>query len=497
MANQATLDALTLANMVSAAGANVQEQKWVLKAIRHGRRKSQWGIIRGGVNGGRPIQENMDTRKMYGQVVNIPISSGIGGPGVRQDTTLRGNEQKEGEGMFTLSIGMKRTATAVTGIALSQSVMGGSWDQRNQLNLGEWNDWMTYLDYEAEMIRRQTSDNTVYANNKVSIETLRSADTFGTATITRCSGKLNTLGGLPLKDLAGPDSQREPSYWFQTNQYAVDALRGSSTWQQLLADAQVRGSDNSLFAGNLPRWAGQAVNIWHIEDQPGAIPAGSFAAPRAYSGAAITAGTAAFTLTGGRTAANAANTTVLYFANFPAAEWMGFEGVKIAATTNVTYYALIKDKTSGKFMMISYQVNSGNTITVINRLGATAEGAQVTTLGNVTWNSGVWTTDYITDSAAIGSEIYPCNSYGQPWVRTYVLGDQALVAGYGQYATDDGSPALAMGRRIKQVDDYGHVAGIGIATVYGCVAVPNVDGVYCNYAIAYSAYNPPGLPTIV
>jgi len=497
MANQATMEAMTLQNMITGAGANVQEQKWVMKAIRHGRRKSPWGIIRGGVNGGMPIQENMDTRKMFGQVVNIPITSGIGGAGVRQDTTLRGQEQKETEGMFTLSIGMKRTAIAVTGIAKSQSVMGGTWDARTQLNLGEWSDWMTYQDYEAEMIARATSDNTVYANQKSSIEALRSADTFGTATITRTSGKLNTLGGLPLKEIDGPDSQRELSYFFQTNQYAVEALRGSSTWQQLLADAQERGDKNSLFKGNLPRWAGQAINIWQISDQPGAIPAGSFAAPRAYTGAAIAAGTAAFTLYGGRTAANAAKTDVLYFANFPAAEWMGYEGVKIAATTGTTYYALIKDKDTGKFMMISYQVNSGNTITVINRLGSAAQGAQVTTLGNVTWNSGVWTTTYVTDSAAIGSEVYPCNSYGQPYVRTYALGDQAIVGGYGQYATNDGSPSLCMGRRITQVDDYGHVGGVGIATVYGCRAVPNVDGVYCNYAIAYSAYNPPGLPTIV
>ncbi len=491
------MDAMTLANMITIAGANVQEQKWILKAFRHARRKSPWNVIRGGVNGGMPIQENLDTRKMFGQVVNIPLTSGIGGAGVRQDTTLRGVEQKESEGMFQLSIGMKRTAVAVTGIARGQSVMGSDWDQRQQLNLGEWSDWMTNQDYEAEMIARSTSDNTIYANGKTSVETLRSADTFGTATITRMSGKLNTLGGLPLKELAGEDSQRELSYWFQTNQYAVEALRGSATWQQLLADALERGDSNKIFAGNLPRWAGQAINIWQIGDQPGAIPAGSFAAPRAYTGAAITAGTAAFTLYGGRTAVNAAKTDVLYFANFPAAEWMGYEGVKIAATTNITYYALIKDITTGKFMMISYTTTNGNTITVVNRLGAVAQGAQVTTLGNVVWNTGVWTTDKLVDSAGIGSEIYPCNSYGQPYVRTYALGDQAIVGGYGQYATDDGSPSLCMGRRITQKDDYGHVNGVGIATVYGCRAVPNVDGVYANYAIGYSAYNPSGLPTVV
>lgn len=497
MATQDALAAMTLANMVAAAGANVQEQKWVLKAIRNARKKSPWRFIRGGVNGGRPIQENMDTRKMYGQTVNIPITGGIGGAGVRQDTTLRGLEQKESERMMTLSIGMKRTAVAVTGIGLAQAVMGSDWDSRQNQWLGEWNDRNEYQDYEAEYIRNATSDNTIYAGNKTSVEGLRSANTFGTSTITAASGKLNTLGALPLSEISGADNQSEPSYWVQTNQYAVETLRGSATWQQMLADALPRGDSNKLFAGNIPRWQGQAVNVWNIDDPAGARPAGSFAAPRAYTGAAITAGTAAFTLTGGRTAANAAKTDVLYFANFPAAEWMGFEGVKIAATTNVTYYALIKDKTTGKFMMISYQVNSGNTITVLNRLGATAEGAQVTTLGNVVWNTGVWTTAFLTDSAAIGSEIYPCNSYGQPWVRTYVLGDQSMVAGYGRYAIRGDSLGMAMGRRIEQVDDYGHVSGIGIATVYGTAAVPNVDGVYAGYTLVYSAYNPPGLPTIV
>lgn len=497
MANQATMDALTLQNMIDGAGSNVQEQLWVLKAFRHARRKSAFSIIRGGVGGGMPIQENLLTRKVAGQVINIPVTSGIGSPGVRQDSTLRGNESKETEAMFQLKIGLKRNALAITGIAMSQSVMGSDWDQRTQLNMGEWSDWMTSQDYEAEMISRATSDNTVYANGKISVEGLRSADTFGTATITRTSGRLNTLGGLPLKIVSGPDFQGEMSYFFQTNQYAVEALRGSATWQQLLADADNRGDTNRNFAGNLPHWAGQAINIWQISDQSGAIPAGSFAAPRAYSGAAISAGTAAFTLYGGRNATNAADTKPLYFGNFPAAEWMGYEGVKIAATTGTTYYALIKDSVTGKFMMISYTTTNGNTITVVNRLGATAQGAQVTTLGNVVWNTGVWTTAFLTDSAAIGSEIYPCNSYGQPYVRTYALGDQAIVGGYGQYATDDGSPSLCMGRRIKQIDDYGHVGGVGIATVYGCRAVPNVDGIYANYAIAYSAYNPAGLPVIV
>ena len=81
----------------------------------------------------------------------------------------------------------------------------------------------------------------------------------------------------------------------------------------------------------------------------------------------------------------------LYFEFFSNALYTFTNGNSVAADTATVRYLAILNLTganAGKIGFYSYKVNTGNTITVFNRLRSAAAGASLTTVGNVTWERG-------------------------------------------------------------------------------------------------------------
>ena len=86
----------------------------------------------------------------------------------------------------------------------------------------------------------------------------------------------------------------------------------------------------------------------------------------------------------------------------------------------------------GKIGMYSYTVgNTGNYITITGQLAAAASGIAVTTLGQVTWDTGVWV-GRNTQTHPIGATIV-CgrNAKGVPLGSTIMMGQRAVIRGYG------------------------------------------------------------------
>ena len=77
--------------------------------------------------------------------------------------------------------------------------------------------------------------------------------------------------------------------------------------------------------------------------------------------------------------------------------------------------------------------NNGNKIAITQRLGPTTTGvAQVDTIGNVQWDTGVWTGKH-TQTHPSGALILPCNANGQVFGDTLMLYAAAALRGYGKY----------------------------------------------------------------
>ncbi|MFZ4765831.1 MAG: hypothetical protein ACOYMN_12845, partial [Roseimicrobium sp.] len=467
-----TIDADTVAEIVSAAGANSQEQKWAAQVAVNSMGQNPWVKLMGGVMGGKPIQVMADTNKLKGQVVNLQVEAPLGGTG-RQGS----GEQRIGYGedtkfkMWQFQIGAQWHGVKANRISLAQTVLGkGSFDSRARSKLSEWFAARQGSFLEACLLAAKTARTTLFCNNKQSVEALRSADVFYADTAKKVSDLMAANMARPLAVARGKTSgQTIKKYFIQGNSRLYDSLHQSDTWQTLLANSDIRGSENQLFFGGLPSWAGCVLDETQIEVNTADGPQGSFAAPIAYTGSAVIALPATGAeLLGGGSAAAGGLTDRLYFEYFQGAQYKKFDREVIAATTGTEYYFLIRNLTgadAGKFGMYAYQVNNGNKLVLTKALRSTAATSgkiDQTTVGNVTWNSGVWTTSVLTNTHPIGSEIIPCNSYGQPFVCGYSFGDEAMISGFGSV---DGE--IAMGRRTFEDKDHGREYEIGNEMVWG------------------------------
>lgn len=489
----------SLSTIVSAAGSNVQEQKWMAKAIIRQKAAGQFAKITGGAFSGRPVLQVVDTEKNQGQTINMKIVAPLGGPGVQgssSDRTGTGESQKAK--MMTLTVGNLFKAKKWNNIAMSQCVLGSTNDQISRNQLADWHGRRMSDCHEALMLANRHARNTVYSNRKTSIASLVSADTFRAEDVTRAKNALLGLGGFPF-DVAAKGKAPLHRFFAALNNRITEDMELSGEWQALLKDAQPRGDMNPLFTGAMPDWMGNIFQRWEIVNDDSWGPKGALAAPVAYLGEAVAAAPATgYAMKGGGSATGAALTDPKYFEYFPAAAFTGYQDTAIiAAETGTEYYALIQHISGadvGKFSLVAYQVNSGNQITLTKVLRSATSGGTIkqTTVGSATWGSGVYTSTYFSDGEApIGSPVWPCNAKGQPYCFGYVLGSEAIACGYGR-----GIGGTVFGRRTQEEQQHGRDTEIGMDIVWGCAPMVNADNVVSNYAVIVSAWNPDGLPDI-
>jgi hypothetical protein len=161
---------------------------------------------------------------------------------------------------------------------------------------------------------------------------------------------------------------------------------------------------------------------------------GSFINPQAFLGnAALAAGTTARVVYGGGNATDHADAD--FFEYFAGAPYSFVDTGAITPDTSSTKYFLIYNLTgaaAGKWGMYAYTSgNDGNKITCTAHLGASIAGVQNTTLGGVTYDAALNTTDH-----PLGSFIIPCNRLGVPIADTIVMGRSAILRGYGSMRAD-------------------------------------------------------------
>jgi hypothetical protein len=133
--------------------------------------------------------------------------------------------------------------------------------------------------------------------------------------------------------------------------------------------------------------------------------------------------------------------------------------------------------------------NNGNQITITQRLAPVQNGpVAVLTVGNVTWNTGVWANLH-TQTHPAGATIVQCNANGVPLGDTIMMGAGAMLRGYGMYRNN----------RTQWLVDGEHQTNTYITTVFGQVLRKNNRSVYPGYIRMKHAilYPELGLPTVV
>lgn len=485
---------------------NSREQIWVLKVDFESRGKNPFTRLTGGYGpkfGGKPIMQVADTGKVKGEQINMTTLAGLGGPGVQGDNLRIGSEEKIRTSGYSFTLGRMFKAMAWSSVMKNQTVVGSNLSNQSAAMLGEWLGWRKGTDTEMAMIVASLTTigarNLMYAKGKKSREALRTTDFIDGTVISSAGIRMTTIQAKPMKIAKAKGGWDIKKFMFMGSQYSLYQWSQTSTYQSLVAQAIDKGDSNPLWAGGLPDVDGHALYRWDVEDHANFGPLGSPAVPRATLGIAITAADAPQDITGGGSADGAAVTPApLYYENFSSAQYIGFEGEKLPADTATERFAAIQNNSGVNVNQIgfySYKVNNGNKLTMFKRLRAADShaGANVAwaTVGNVTWGTAPWTTDYLIDSHPSGSIVVETNSYGVPFVRNYMFGDEALMSGYGSI---DGK--MAFGQPCEEVQDYKRLKGVGIDSCWGIQAVPRVDGVFAGFIIIESAYKPDGWPDI-
>lgn len=414
------------------------------------------------------IWSKTDLGKGQGHTMTFTNMSGFYNEGKVGESLFESKDDFEGVDIDTFDLTVDFVRNAVRHTERTEEVMGMRGEIASNFNveLGKWLGRKKSEQMDAAFLLKLNLENVYYANGKT-LDTLVSADALLWDEIVTAGQAMKPLGGLPA-NIAGSKMAPIWSYTVVASEAALLSLKLDSDYKTVLREGDVRGRGNTIFKGGYASIDGHTIVPFNPIDHDGIGAVGSFYNPKAFLGVAVAAGTTTFDIKGGGNATDAAKTGKLYFKYFPgyayefidtgafsASDYPNSAGATLDTETK---YLLIYNKTgadAGKVGMYSYTTgNNGNKITIVERLGSAASGARVTTLGDVTWNTGVWSGKH-TDAHPEGSLVIPCNAKGVPIGDTLILGRCAALRGYGKYraarAQDDHNGKFVMDRYIKSV----------------------------------------------
>lgn len=512
MANYTSVNFQSL-SAVAAQMADPREVAWKWSLHTQKRFNNPYDMLTGGLLGARPIKEILSTTNQKGTRVVFTRQAALGGKGVSGSGTYVGTEEKRVFGQYELNFGHHFFGVSEEDLAGDQTVvgMGGTFDKAAVTLLADRLRRHDMDVLEATALAGAHTLNSVYPNFKSSVNSLGTADYISHTSVQQFKTQAPSANVRSI-NVSKKNDQVISRHFLTGNQYALGEMMKSASLQTLIAQAGTRGSENQLFGGDLPDWAGTKLNMFEVEDDDSDGPKGSFFAPRAYLGVAITASNTAPVIYGGggagagaRSAAAAAKTDVGYFQAFPGAPYAANGRTIIAQETSANKYVMIQNTSGadvGKFGFYTYTTTDGVTITSTERLRSSASGDAVTTLtgSSITWNTAPWIAagdggsyQGLTDAHPVGSLIVPVNTKGVYYVRSLVIGQDFMMTGYGSV---NGKASGAMGIRTTEVQDHGSKAAIGLRRVYGMDVIKNSYGLANGYLLVTSAFKLFGSPDI-
>lgn len=366
--------------------------------------------------------------------------------------------------------------------------------------LGEWMGWYKSTHTQMCILHKINDENKVIADAAGAGHTdphdLTSADTLSWDEMVDLGALLEPMGGRAAH--VGKDEHGNSIFGncVVATVPAISALKKDSTYKQNLQQAGERSMKNKLFAGGVTMIDGHAIMKYKAQDHADEGPIGCPLTPKAKLGEAIAAGTAAFYIEGGGSAANAALTHILYFEHFPRYAYVFRIGDTLATSADFWgqvsskfYVTIVNARNAatdpGKWGIYRCSANDGHKLTVDQRLASATSGIASTTVGNVTWDSAV-----NSDVHEEGALVYLSTDRGLPLMATPMLLNRAIRRGYGAERnkrtedTDEGGFGLytyirtIFGQSVRSDRD-GRVPGIGVLVHTGTYEgwnIPTWDG---------------------
>lgn len=459
-----------------------------------------WGKFEG-ESAESPIHVVNDTTKGRGMTFRITALAGFYGRGKSGDTAFLDEDDFEqaviNNNEFTADY--LRDATSFTRRMDEKMGMVDELSSGLVEQLGRWMGREKSARAGMTFVLKGGSENLLYPGSNAAESTIVTGDGLSYNDILAMGQSLKPMGGKPC-EVGTVRGSPVMKYCVAGTTPGLFSLKQDSSYQQILREAGPREKydDNPLFEGGYMELDGHIIKEFNPIDPDGYAWAGSWFNAKAFLGTAITAGTAAFAIKGGGSAAAAAKTNIDYFRFFPNFAFE-FTSTDIFVPGSDQQYLLIinpkgavtaSNPQPGSIGMYGYTTgNNGNQITINQRLASVQNGpVALATVGSVTWNTGVWAGRH-SMVHPIGSTIVLCNAKGVPLGDTVMFGAMAMIRGYGQYRN----------QRDTWLVDGNFQTRTYITSVFGQVLRKNVNNKYPGYvrlrhALAYPEL---GLPVVV
>ena len=454
-----------------------------------------WGKFEG-QSKDSPIRVINDTAADRGLKFRITSRAGYYGRGKSGDSLFADQDDFEKDVINSneLAADYLRNATSCTWRTDEYMGMQGELVDGQAEELGKWMGREKSARAGMTFVLKGGAENLLLAGGKTTESLLVTADGLSYDDIMFMGQALKPLGGRPA-EVATVRGSPVLKYVLVGTTPGLFSLKSDSDYKQIVREAGPREKydENPLFEGGYMDLDGHRIVERNPIDPDGYAWSGSEFNAKAFLGEAITAGTAAFAIKGGGSAAAAAITNIDYFRFFPnfAFEFMPLDVYVPGATEQYLLIVNPRNATTdpGKIGMYAYTTgNTGNTITITKRLAAVQNGpVAMRTVGSVTWETGVWAGLH-TESHPVGATIVLCNAKGVPIGDSVMLGAMAMLRGYGKYRN----------KRTQWLVDGDFETRKYITTVFGQQLRKNVNGRYPGYVRLRHAIRYPelGLPTV-
>jgi len=452
-----------------------------------------------------PIRVETDFNKDAGQKITFRTMAGLYGDGVIGDELIGDTVEEWKVGEYELEVDYIRHATRHNKRTEDQTALREELNNGMNEELGAWLGRKKTKHLTMMLREKLHATSQLFAGNVGALADLRSDHVISMDYIIQWGTQLQTMGGKPA--MIGRDGNNPIlRYILVAVNEALTSLRQASDYKQAQRDSGVRGSENLIFKGGYSMVNGHVIKEYTPLDHDGRGAIGSAMNAKALLGVAITADDEVQDIKGGGNSTNAAITTAKYYEffslyayRFTPADILGSgtdgpSGANPAFSGNrhVLIYNLAAGPgggNAGKMGFYEYSANNGNKLTMAKRLRAagevTGDNISFTTIGGVTWDTGVWAGKH-TDNHAAGSVVIETNSYGVPLGRSFMLGADGAKRGYGRY------------RNERTTDEYEgkFVKDTFITSVFGQSPTKRSDGRTPNALCITHAIKYAGLPNI-
>lgn len=420
---------------------NLQPTIWAKSIIRIADRESFWTQLAGPEGSKAAVIEKRELIERPGATIRFSVTGRLNRKVNTGSSALKNNEEKMPFGSFTVTIGLRRTATArdfMVDVTSIVDFMADAWPALKDWAKRDLDD-QVFEELVNGAGATTTEIKRLYANNRSSRPNLASGDVLTTVELMRLHNAARRRGVDPIQKV-GRGMLSEPVYMVALSEADYYQLRADPDYKQDVRHAAVRGGSNPVFQGVVTDMYQGMLLFIHGGINNGDGKLGSYLRPEAELMAAINSSTT--TVTAGPSATG-------------------------SAITNVDYWGYMPDTTSGG-------VESDGTHVI--RIDS-EDMSYTPTTGSTPGDSSLTVTRNVKGTTAASHSagaLITLRNLG----RVLAFGPECLMRAWAR-----------MQERNSELEDYGNEIGVGIRYVNGVAGVQSTDSSFKN-AVLLETWSP-------